>query len=298
MSTHRPLPECNMGNLPAWFLQLESAFKTRKITDPARMYAELVEALRPELMELVYDAVSSPDTTTYLDLKELILKRARPNPTGTLHRFLLAEGLGGRSPRGFLRHLRQLLTDAGQEFTVDLLRNTLIARLPIHIRPAVYAPGLSLDDIATTAERIIAETPTPPAVAAAVHFKLPEDDIRTTLQSMQREIATLTTALHALHTRAESPDTRPRSHHRRQDSPSPHRLQRRTNSPSPHRRQENWRDSRRNSPSPRRNNYDNGRNNNRYPRDDGLCRYHAEFGANAFHCAHPCSWSGNYGSRK
>ena len=275
-----------MLNLPAWFLQLESAFRTRSITSPARKYNELVEALRPELMELVYDAVSGPDITTYEALKELILSRARPNPTGTLHRFLQAEGLGGRSPRGFLRHLRQLLADADQEFNLDLLRTTLIARLPTHVRPAVYTPGLSLDDIAATAERILAEAPNPPAVTASVRFN-DENDIRTTLESMQRDISSLTTALQNLHTRSPSPDAHRRSHHRRTDSPSPHR----------HRG--NPRHSRRYSPSPRRNHYDSRRSPNRNhhsssaPREDGLCWYHGEFGARSFTCRHPCSWSGN-----
>ena len=200
-----------------WFAQVEAQFATRRITLERTKFDYIVASLSPNIATEVRDLILAPPADTpYTVLKRELCKRTAGSNQQKLQRLLNDLELGDRKPSQLLRRMCQLWCGGDADDT--LLRELFLQQLPSNVR-MVLAPsgtGISLDNLADMADRIMdVSTPTvatvhaPPAPAEV-------DSLRAEVRQLQELVKSL--AFHPRDSRRRSPTPA------RRRSPSPAHL--------------------------------------------------------------------------
>lgn len=142
----------------AWFSQVESVMRRRKLTTDMARYDAVVEALDQKALDEASDILAEcPDENRYEYLKEKLIKRFSESAERQLHKFLSEIELGEKKPSQLLRHMKDLVQDKASE---ELVRTRWISLLPVHTRNIVKSlRNASLTDMAEVADAILENPP-------------------------------------------------------------------------------------------------------------------------------------------
>ena len=172
-----------------WFAQVEAQFSTRHITSQKTKFDHVVASLTPEYATEVRDLIlKPPDTTPYDTLKEHLVKRTEASEQRRLQQLFNAEELGDRKPSQLLRHMHLLLGEKATTTDSSFLRELFLQHLPTNVRLilASTADTVSLEDLATLADKIMEVHSSAPSVASVTSSQL-----STEVDKLRAEIATL-----------------------------------------------------------------------------------------------------------
>jgi len=258
-----------------WFAQIEDQFSLCGIITEVIKYINASSNLDARYASEVSEILRAPPSENpYTFLKEALIRRFTMSDEKRIRQLLSEEQLGDRSPSQFLRHLRSLI--GATPIDDGLLKSLWLQRLPINIRAIVQSQPSSntLDDLATTADKIAevyesapasfvhaaaapvtpAAVPTAPSTAhAAVSAIAPTTDLITKMADMFTLLSETVKALKALKLQNTG----------RNQNQSRHRSRSRTRDLTPAT----------SSSAPR------------------VCWYHAKYQNDAHKCTSPCDFS-------
>eukprot|EP00795_Rhopilema_esculentum_P017874 gene17874-biopygen608 len=178
-------------NDPAvWFAQVEAQFLTRQITAQNTKFAYVISSLSPEIAQEIRDLILSPPADRPYDtLKTELIRRTSASEQQRLQQLLISEELGDKKPSQFLRKLRQLLGDNPLED--GLLRHLFLQRLPTNVKLILASTPdtVSIDDLASLADKILDVAPPQHSLAAISPF--PEPSARKEIEDLRLHIVQL-----------------------------------------------------------------------------------------------------------
>ena len=225
-----------------WFAQVEAQFTTCGITQQQTKYAYVVSSLQPEIALEVRDLLlQSPSEHPYDKLKEELIKRTSASEQRRLHQLLIAEELGDRKPTQLLRRMRQLLGDHTLEESI--LKQLFLQRLPTNAQ-LILAPTsdtVSIDQLATVADRISEVTPSVGQISAVVHAKSADSADSGEISELKKMIEQLTRKVEVLESRlSNKPRSRSSSRSNRGWDNKSHERSSRSPVPTPHEGEHCW----------------------------------------------------------
>jgi hypothetical protein len=234
-----------------WFVQLETLFRTSKISDDQTMYDYVLQSLDLNVASDIADLIEEPpEEDRYETIKKTLIDRLGKSEDARIKAALSNEPLGDRTPS---QHYRYLLSNAGQNFSAEALAIIWANALPHNVRAIVTsAADLAIEKRAEMADRIMDITGTRGGVAAiaASGSADPSSSLENQLSAITKQISSLSKTVQSLAKRdGQDGATKPKV--RRDKSPAPR----------------------------------NG------PAKDGLCWYHRRFKADATKCSPPCNWN-------
>ncbi|XP_024085141.1 uncharacterized protein LOC112127878 [Cimex lectularius] len=135
-----------------WFIQVESAFATSRITSSSAKYHLVVVNLELAQLQQVTDILQNPSRTPYEDLKARLLNTFEESESVKVRRLLEQTTIGDERPSLFLRSLRQ---KAGNLVSEELLRNLWLRALPKRMQEILATVDVAdLDKLSITADKI------------------------------------------------------------------------------------------------------------------------------------------------
>ncbi len=244
-----------------WFAQVEAQFITRNITSQQTKFAHVIASLQPENAQEIRDLlINFPNNQPYDKLKTELIKRTSASEQKRLHQLLISEELGDKKPSQLLRRMRQLLGDNTLEDRI--LRQLFLQRLPMKAQLilASSADTVSIDQLATLADKILEVALPTPSVASISPGPSSSNhsDPAKVISDLQGQINNLATQIQALTNQFQSQP----------------RFCGRSKSRSPGRRNSSF-----------------SRSPNRQNQNHPFCWYHWKFGSNARHCNPPCTFT-------
>ena len=134
-----------------WFIQVESQFSTRNITDEITKFNYVVQALDNTTAAEVEAILLSPcNKSSYTSLKQALIKTYGRTQGQKDNELLNLTGLGDRTPSGLLRYIRSLNSDPS-----TLLKAIFVKELPENIRITLAASGENdIDKLAEMADNM------------------------------------------------------------------------------------------------------------------------------------------------
>nr|XP_023025320.1 uncharacterized protein LOC111513351 [Leptinotarsa decemlineata] len=250
------LPAFTVNDPELWFQRVEWILEDTGVKTSSEKFRELAKSFDDREAGEVRDLILNPPADRpYEQLKDTLLRRLVKSQAQKTRQQLEREDIGDRTPSQFLRHLQAL---AGPSAADDIIRTMWMDRIIPLVRASlavqVAQPGVSLDDLARTADSVtdamgaIAPQQRVSAVSSTTESWLREEFSRLSAQlaEQHREINAL---------RAERRQRRGQQQSRDR-SCSRNRM--RSQSVS---------------------------------RVDGLCWYHHRFGRDAYKCRQPCAFS-------
>ena len=251
-------------NLPtAWFLNIESQFQIRRVTDELTKYHYVVQSLPQDVIASVYDVMCEPSDTPYTDLKKVLVDRHTASESKRVEELLSNTAMGDRKPSEFYRSLKNL---AGSSALVSdqLVIELWSRRLPILVQTAVKSCGRTdIKDLLVMADSIFevyqqqsqnslfAVTTTPSTSSTSATSNTVIQELIKENQSIRSEISEIKKMLSATHLHPPS-----RSRNR--------------------------------FPS---NDRSRSRSKSRSSNSSELCWYHEKYGTDAKHCRKPCKFN-------
>ncbi|XP_052128575.1 uncharacterized protein K02A2.6-like [Frankliniella occidentalis] len=176
-------------------LSTDSGWSAKIRPERRNTYAYVVSHLDEKYANEVDDIITSPPAENpYSTLKAALIKRVSLSEEQRVEQLLSGEDIGDRKPSQYLRHLRSL---AGSALSQDRLIRTIWLRgLPANAQAIlqVLPATLPLDDLAETADKIVAVQPNLAPAVHAVAPKAPEQldsqltELRSLISSMQSEL--------------------------------------------------------------------------------------------------------------
>ena len=176
-----------------WFIQAESQFVIRKITQSVTKYHYVIQALTTDALNEVRDIISDPDILLsddpFLKLKKALVDRLQITEAKRVQQVLSEAELGDKKPTQFLRHMQALLGDKAYTFDQSVFKQLFLNHLPPSVRQVLAAfPDENLQKIAEIADKVM-ETIVP--TVQNVH-------IDNTTSTLQQTINALTTKVEDL----------------------------------------------------------------------------------------------------
>ena len=251
------LPAFSSVDPELFFARAESSFAAAGVTSDFTKYFYVSQTLDDRAANTVRDVLIKPPAhERYATIKSELIKRLARTQEEKLRQLLESEELGDRKPSEFLRHLRELAAGKASE---EILRMLWLARLPYSTQVALATQIEStLDNLARLADAVTSLAPHPSALA--------QIDSRSLDELLEEKILRLGETLERkLMAANQIPRGTPAGNRQRPGQDSTAR--RRYRSKSRDRRDE--------------------------ARFEGKCFYHANFGAAARKCRHPCNWAEN-----
>lgn len=169
----------------AWFSQVESIMRRRKVTTDMAKYDAVVEALDQKALDEASDILAEcPDEKRYDYLKQKLIKRFSESAERQLHKFLSEIELGDKKPSQLLRQMKDLVQDKASE---ELVRTRWTSLLPLHTRNIVKSlRNATLADMAEVADAIVENQPNGYQVMAVEDNKISRrlDKIEKTIEEL------------------------------------------------------------------------------------------------------------------
>ena len=179
-----------------WFAQVESRFKTRKITAQATKFDYVVASLSPEVATEIRDLIlKPPEAEPYSVLKEQLIRRTAASEQRRLQQLFTTEELGDRKPTQLLRRMKQLLGDRADTTDGAFLRELFLQRLPANVRMVLASTNTtgSLEEVAELADKVMeVATPTVSAVTA------PLPQLTSEIEQLRAEVSRLQASIKSL----------------------------------------------------------------------------------------------------
>jgi hypothetical protein len=197
LDAHTRLPPFFKPNPELWFLQLESIFRSHRITSSASKFHAVVGALDTQILTLLQDLLRDPGPTPYETLRARIMQEFGDTERQRIQHLLENEQLGDRRPTHFLHHLRSL---AGGLAADGLLKSLWLRGLPQRVQELLTVVNYDhIDDLARVADKAMEITP-----AATISAMQPSRETTYQDSFLYREIKSLQTQLAALSTKVDS----------------------------------------------------------------------------------------------
>ena len=192
------LPELIKSSPSTWFIQIELLFRLDGIKDDHTKLKLLVRALPHFALESISNLLNNAGTTTYEEIKSALITKFSPNITEKLQLLSQSNDFNDLHPVELLKKLRAYL---GGTISDELLRETFITRLPLHIQNAVniLAPETSIEALAVAAgramnrnhHRIVASTSTVEYIELQKNIKELSSKLTSMQQSLNEELKAL-----------------------------------------------------------------------------------------------------------
>lgn len=252
------LPEFWSRMPTAWFIQVESQFITRRITDETTKYHYVIQALPQDVIIQITDILSTVSETPYTNLKKVLIDRYSMSEGKRLEKLLSGEELGDKKPSDFYRHLKNLAGENNGLVPDKLIFELWMRRLPTLVQVSVKScSSTDTQQILIMADNIFEvyqQQNHPPAIHAISDPSMTNKaiaELSMQNQQLQTEIHEIRKLLSRTNFRNSRQNHRSKSRGRNRSSSS-------------------------------RRNHDSN--------DNGLCWYHAKFGSKAENCKQPCSY--------
>lgn len=215
-----------------WFALAEAKFDLAhpKITQQQTKFNHVLTVLPPEVANEVVDLITKPDRVEpYTKLKQAIIDRTTLSDSQKLKQLLSGEELGSRKPSQLLRNMRQLVADSG--YVNDQALNELfLQQMPMTVKPILVSlTGLTLEQKADIADRIL-ETTIPTVAAITQPERKQKPEVIDPMTALTSKLDSIINRLDDL----ENPNQKPK--HRRQHS----RTRSRSRTPGPGKRRYCW----------------------------------------------------------
>lgn len=254
------LPEFWSKMPTAWFIQIESQFVTRRITDEITKYHYVVQSLTQDVIAQITDILTANSETPYTVLKKALIDRFSMSESKRLEKLLSGEELGDKKPSDFYRHLKNLAGENNQLISDKLILELWMRRLPTLVQVSIKSCNDSnIPNILIMADNIYEvyqhqnHSPAVHAISDPGMTNKAIAELSLQNQHLQTEIHEIRKMLSRQTFRNSRPNYRNRSKSRG-----------------------------RNSSSNSRRDHDSNTN--------GLCWYHGKFGSRAENCKQPCSY--------
>lgn len=208
------LPQFWADKPAVWFSQAEAQFLLSGIKTEKTKYSYVVAQLDTRVAAEVEDILTgSEENKTYDKIKEALISRLSISEERRVQQLIKDEEMGDRTPSQFLRFLRSL---AGSSAAVSdsLLKQIWLQRLPPTASAILTSQTtLTLDALATLADRIVEVAPAPVPAILAVSSK-PDNEL-TTLTKMVSDLKAQIASIASREGLDKRPDrSRPRSRSR------------------------------------------------------------------------------------
>ena len=116
-----------------WFAQVDTQFRTKKITSQSTKFEHVIASLSPQYATEVRDLILKPPANLYDKLREELVKRTTASEQRRLQLLFNAEELGDRTPSQLLRRMQQLLGDKAATADKSFLRELFMQHLPPNV---------------------------------------------------------------------------------------------------------------------------------------------------------------------
>ena len=161
LSSITHLPTYNFRNPSLWFGQVESVFCTHGIRKQLLMFAHVAQNLPPDAAEEVSDLINNvPEDDPYDKIKAALINRTGISEQANLDALFANVEIGDRKPSQLLRHMRKLLGTRSMDDAI--FRHLWMKKIPLNAQNVLAACSdtVSLEEIASIADRILQQTPT------------------------------------------------------------------------------------------------------------------------------------------
>ncbi|GFT39791.1 uncharacterized protein TNCV_4869491 [Trichonephila clavipes] len=172
-----------------WFLQLLAQFSNSGISNDTTKYNIVVAALDGNVLDFVVDILSNPPhDDKYKTLKNAFLNRLTDTKKSRLKKLLTDMELCDRRPSDLLRQMKSLARSSNSD---ELIKSLWLQRLPQQTQAILSISKDSLNNIAETADKIIAVYSSS-EVCSATNNSSPKSTNHNKLEALQANIAALT----------------------------------------------------------------------------------------------------------
>lgn len=179
-----------------WFCQAEAQFELAGISKEATKFNYLVAQLDLQVVENIYDLVSSEDERKYTTAKERLLKLFRESEERQIKKLVSDLNIGDLKPSQLLQRMRGL---AGDNIPDKLLKTLWLDKLPTDIRTILAISQVDLDQLADMGDKIWEMKP-----SSEVH-SVSEPSLALTLQNVEKRLQALESRLSRSSSRDRSP---------------------------------------------------------------------------------------------
>jgi hypothetical protein len=209
--TRTRIPTFYKASPDIWFLQLDSIFRSAKVTTSAAKYHLVVGSLDTKMLTILQDLLHDPGPTPFETLRARILEEFGDSERQRVQHLLENEQLGDRRPSHFLQHLRAL---AGDLVTDGLLKSLWLRGLPVRIQELLTVVNNdNVDDMAKVADKAMEVHP----MSTVSAVRTPHDSssydslLLQEVRALQLQLAKLSTKVEALEKKVSRSGSRGRS---------------------------------------------------------------------------------------
>ncbi|XP_046491901.1 uncharacterized protein [Neodiprion pinetum] len=151
------LPMFWKTNPAAWFIQIESTLRKKKIVSDSAKYDAVVEALdEATICEITDIFFNPPADNRYQHMKDMILKRFTASSERQLQILLSEIQQGDQKPSQLLRKMKELANNRASE---ELLKTKWLGLLPKTVHSTLkVVRNATLDELAEIADSILENT--------------------------------------------------------------------------------------------------------------------------------------------
>lgn len=176
-------------NPELWFIQAESYFELKRITQDKIKVHYVTSSLGQDSLPLVQDILIK-GTYTYDELKQALTSRLAETERRRIQRLLTQEELGDRTPSQLLRSMQALVPN--KAFDHSLLKQLFLQRLPLHVQQilASTSDSIELSDLANLADKIMEVQP--PASLTTTTTNLSVCELATAIKNLELRLNNLT----------------------------------------------------------------------------------------------------------
>lgn len=136
-----------------WFAQVELQFYNANITTDDSKFNTVVRAIESKILNHVREAVLNPTVgAKYKNLKDALLKEFADSDYTKMKKLFSDLSLGDNKPTYLLNEMRRL---GGANVTDDVLKTLWMNQLPMHARAILATSTATLNELATTADKIV-----------------------------------------------------------------------------------------------------------------------------------------------
>jgi hypothetical protein len=131
VDVHTRIPAFYRANPDVWFMQLDSIFRSAKVTTSAAKFHLVVGSLDTRMLTILQDLLRDPGPTPFETLRARILEEFGDSERQRVQHLLENEQLGDRKPSHFLHHLRALAGDLAAD---GLMKSLWLRGLPVRVQ--------------------------------------------------------------------------------------------------------------------------------------------------------------------
>jgi hypothetical protein len=211
VDVHARIPPFFKASPEIWFMQLQSIFRSSRVTSSAAKFHLVVGSLDTKMLTILQDLLRNPGPTPFETLKARILEEFSDTERQRVQHLLENEQLGDRKPSHFLHHLRAL---AGNLAADGIMKSLWLRGLPVRVQELLTVVNTDdIDDMARVADKAMEVHPqtTVSAVRTTREASNYDSFLHQEIRALRTQLAALTTKVDALSARVSRSKSRTRS---------------------------------------------------------------------------------------